>query len=84
MSYTSINFLIFVTVTILVYFLFPKKFKDYQWTVLLLASYVFYLCAGIQYVGFILFTTTSTFLGALWMDKMAKSSKNYLRDHKKD
>ncbi len=84
MSYTSIKFLIFVTVTILVYFLFPKKWKEYKWTVLLLASYVFYLFAGVQYVGFILFTTASTFFGALWMDKMSKSSKNYLREHKAD
>ena len=66
----------------LVYFLFPKRFKEYKWTVLLAASYVFYLCAGVQYVGFILFTTTSTFLGALWMDKMSKTSKDYLREHK--
>ena len=70
--------------TILVYFLFPKKWKEYKWTVLLVASYVFYLFAGVQYVGFILFTTASTFFGALWMDKMSKSSKNYLREHKAD
>ncbi len=66
----------------LVYFLFPKKIKEYKWTVLLLASYVFYLFAGVQYVGFILFTTTSTFLAGLWMDKMARSSKEYLKEHK--
>lgn len=68
----------------LVYFLFPKKFKDYKWTVLLVASYVFYLFAGVQYVGFILFTTTSTFLGALWMDKMSKKTKDHIREHKAD
>ncbi len=66
----------------LVYFLFPKKWQQYKWTVLLAASYVFYLWAGVQYVGFILFTTLSTFLDALWMDKVTRSSKDYLRVHK--
>ena len=82
MSYTSVNFLIFVTATILVYFLFPLK--KYKWTVLLVASYVFYLFAGYKYAAFILFTTISTYLIALWMDKTSVKSKEYLREHKED
>lgn len=70
--------------TILVYFLFPKKWAEYKWTVLLVASYVFYLMAGPQYAGFILFTTLSTYLTAIWMDKTSRVSKEYLREHKGD
>ena len=80
MSYTSFAFLVFVTITVLVYFLLP--FKKYRWTVLLTASMVFYLFAGYKYVAFILFTMASTFLGALWLDKITQSSKAYLTEHK--
>ena len=68
----------------LAYFLFPKKWAEYKWTVLLAASYVFYIFAGIQYIGFILFTTTSTFLAGLWMEKISGRSKDYLKEHKGD
>ena len=76
MSYTSFAFLIFVSVTILAYFLFP--IKKYKWTILLAASYVFYLFAGYKYIAFIIFTTVSTFLCALWIDRIAARSKERL------
>lgn len=80
MSYTSLNFLIFVVVTMLAYFLLPLK--RYKWTVLLLASYVFYLFAGYKYVAFILFTTISTYLIALWIDKISTICKATMAQHK--
>lgn len=80
MSYTSLKFLIFVIATILVYFLFP--WKKFRWTVLLAASYVFYLFAGYKYVGFILFTTISTYLIGLGIEKIASNSKKYISEHK--
>ena len=73
MSYTSFSFLIFVTAAILVYFLFPVK--KYRWTVLLAASLVFYIFAGYKYIAFVLFTAVSTFLCALWIERIAKSTK---------
>ena len=80
MSYTSLGFLIFVTATILVYFLFPvKKFK---WVVLLAASLAFYLFAGYKYIAFILFTMVSAFLCALWIEKIAKNTKERLAQGK--
>ena len=39
-SYTTLNFICFVFVTMLVYFLFPAR--KYKWTVLLAASVFFY------------------------------------------
>lgn len=81
MTYTSINFIFFVLVTMLVYFLFPKK--NYKWTVLLAASIVFYLLAGYTYAMFIVFTAASTFLGGLWIDRISRKSKAYLKENKK-
>ena len=43
MSYSTINFILFVLGTVLVYFLIPKKVR---WTVLLAASVVFYIISG--------------------------------------
>ena len=82
MSYTSINFLFFVLATMLVYFLFPLKKQ--KWVVLLAASYVFYLFAGYKYVAFILFTTISTYLIALWIEKITTSSKAVIKQNKAD
>lgn len=82
MSYTSFRFLIFVAVTILVYFLFPVK--KYQWTVLLAASYVFYLFAGYKYAAFLVFTTLSTYGAALWIDRITQKSKQVLKEHKSE
>lgn len=80
MTYTSLNFILFVLVTMLVYFLFPaKKFK---WVVLLAASYVFYLFAGYKYIFFILFTTATTYLFAIWINRISDRSKSLLKQNK--
>lgn len=82
MSYTSFGFLVFVCVTMLIYFLFPAK--KYQWVVLLLASYVFYLFASYKFAGFILFTTLTTYLSALLIDGALKKQKAVIKAHKAD
>ena len=82
MSYTSFKFLVFVCITAIAYFLFPSK--KYQWTVLLAASYIFYLFAGYKYVAFLLITTATTYLSALWIDKITQNSKAELKAHKAD
>ena len=82
MSYTSLVFFIFVAIVTVVYFCFPLK--KYQWTVLLDASYFFYLYAGYRYAAFILITTVSTYLAALWIDRIAAKSKAVLKEHKAD
>ena len=82
MSYTSLAFFIFAAVVAAVYFLFPVK--KYQWTVLLAASYFFYLYAGYRYAAYILITTASTYGAALWIDRIATRSKEILKLHKAD
>ncbi|MCQ2513803.1 MAG: MBOAT family protein [Ruminococcus sp.] len=82
MTYTSLNFIIFLCVSVLVYFLFPLK--KYRWTVLLAASYFFYLFIGYKYVAFILFTTISTYLIARWLNSISVKSKKTIKAHKQD
>ena len=82
MSYVSLAFLAFVLITTAVYFLFPVK--KYQWTVLLVASYVFYLMAGYRHVAFIALTTASTYFSALWIDKISTQAASERKVHKAD
>lgn len=74
--------MLFVGVVTLVYFLFPVK--KYQWTVLLAASYYFYLLTGYRYAVYILLTTATTYGSALWMDSIAQKGKQQLEAHKKE
>lgn len=80
MSYTSFPFLLFVAAVALVYFLFPNK--KYQWTVLLAANYIFYLYAGYRYAAFILLTTLTTYLSALWLETLTDKAKDILAQNK--
>lgn len=82
MTYTSINFIFFVLATVLIYFLLPLKKQ--RWAVLLAASIFFYLVAGYKYAMFIAFTTVSTYLVALWIDKISKKSKGILKSKKSE
>lgn len=81
MAYTSISFLAFLSVVLLAYYIVPKRF---QWAVLLIASYVFYLFSGIPQVIFILGTTIVTYLSALWMQKKRDAYKAKLAELGKD
>ena len=80
MSYTSFNFILFVLATVLIYFLFPLK--KYRWTILLIANIVFYSLAGYKYSVFILFTSISSYLIALWIEKISASSRSLLKSKK--
>ena len=82
MTYTSLNFIFFVLATSLVYFVLP--FKKYRWTVLLAASIFFYCTWSYQLGAFMLFTTLSTYLIALWLSKASAKSKAVLKAHKSE
>lgn len=81
MSYTSLLFLVFVTATLGIYYIVPKKA---QWMVLLAASYLFYCSVSFRYVGFILLTTVTTWAAALWIEKNDAAGKAELAAHKKE
>jgi len=81
-TYTSLKFFVFIAVVMLLYFSFPKK--QYRWVVLLGASYCFYLLVSYRLVAYILFTTASTFWGALQMERISGQAKETLSAHKKE
>lgn len=66
MSFTSYSFFLFAGVLIAVYYWIPKRF---QWQLLLLSSWAFYLAAGWEYAGFLLITIFTTYLSVRAMGK---------------
>ena len=75
MLFASYGFIAFIAILFIVYYLIPKK---YQWMLLLLASYVFYLFAGPKYILYIVFTTVSTYIISLRIDKLNQIQAQYL------
>ena len=81
MAFTSFSFLLFAAAVIAAYYLVPQR---WQWWVLLIASYAFYVTAGPEYLVFILLTTVSTYFTARKMGKALEIQGQYLAAHKKE
>ena len=79
MLFTSFHFILFITILFLLYYLIPKKF---QWMLLLLASYLFYSFAGIQYLAYILLTTISTYLVSRQINRLQERQSDYIKENK--
>ena len=75
MTLTSFNFLCFFLVVIILYYAVPKKF---QWVLLLLASYAFYIASGLIQVFFIAGSTFITYLSGILMQKRRDRYKGEL------
>lgn len=58
MSLISMQFLTFVFIAVVGYYLIPKK---YQWIWLLIFSYIYYAASGVKYIVFIAYTTIVTY-----------------------
>ena len=69
MSIISIEFLLFVVVCLISYYIVPKK---HRWIVLLIFSYAFYSCANLKTIPYLLITTISTYLIARRLEKLGK------------
>lgn len=69
MLFNSIDFLIFLPIVCLVYFIFPKKYR-YLW--LLVASYYFYMCWNAKYAILIAASTVITYLCSLRVNYLTK------------
>ncbi len=81
MQFTSFSFLLFGAILLALYYLFPRK---WQWCLLLIGSYLFYIWAGVEYLAFILFTTASTYLCTRMMDRGLAKRDAYLDAHKEE
>lgn len=71
MSFVSMQFLLFVALAVVGYYLIPKKF---QWMWLLLFSYIYYASTGAKFLLFIIFTTLTTFSCALSIENVNRQS----------
>ena len=81
MLFTSYEFLFFVLITCVLYYVIPKK---WQWMLLLVASYVFYFLAGASYLPYIFVTTVSTYLIARKITALQAEVEAYIKEHKQE
>ena len=70
MLFNSLQFIIFLPVVVLAYYIVPDRFKS-LW--LLAASYFFYMCWNAAYLLLILFSTLVTFLCAISLERFGGS-----------
>ncbi len=81
MSMTSFPFILFAALTVLLYYLVPKRV---QWWVLLIASVIFYAAAGGWYLPFIGATVLSTYIVGRLIARHALKDEAYIAGHKTD
>lgn len=66
MNFNSIEFLIYLAIVLVLYFVLPHKFR---WIILLIASYYFYMSWNAVLIFLIFGTTLVSYLAALFIDK---------------
>lgn len=71
MNFNSFEFLIFLAIVLVLYFVLPHKFR---WIILLIASYYFYMSWNATLVFLIFGTTLVSYMAALFMEKTKKKS----------
>lgn len=76
MLFNSLDFIIFLPIVALIYFIIPNKVK-YLW--LLIASYYFYMCWNAKYALLILFSTVITYASGLLIQKVKCLQVDYDR-----
>jgi len=81
MAFTSFYFLIFALATVCLYYIIPSNWK---WTLLLVASYVFYLLSSPKTFVFILATTIVTFFGGRKIGEYNASHNAFMAEHKQE
>lgn len=79
MLFTSYEFLGFLAVLFVLYYLIPKKF---QWKLLLVFSYIFYFFAGAYCLVYILITSVTTYFAACKIEDTGRQQSAYLKANK--
>ena len=80
MLFTSYDFIIFLILFTLLYYLVPGKI---QWVLLLLGCFFFYFFSGWTNLIYLTGTSVCTYLCAVWIDERKRKEKAYLEDHGK-
>lgn len=80
MLFTSYEFLFFLAIIFLLYYIIPKKL---QWSFLLLASYLFYFLANPYYLLYIMATTLTVYLTARVIERKKERFKDWYNNQKK-
>ncbi|RXK81813.1 MBOAT family O-acyltransferase [Filimonas effusa] len=75
MLFNSLNFLIFFTVVLTLYYFLPRK---YTWVLLLIASLFFYMCWRWQYIFLLFFPATIDFFVARKLEHTPEQKKKKL------
>lgn len=75
MPFNSVEYFIFLPITLTLFYLLPQK---YRWPLLLCLSYFFYMYWKIEYLALILFCTLSQYLFAILIYKTPESTKKKL------
>lgn len=77
MLFNSVDYLIFFTAVVAVYYAIPSRWR---WVLLLVASYFFYMCWKAEYAFLILFTTLVDYFAGIKMGTFSsrKARKPYL------
>ncbi len=79
MSFISMDFALYVTATLLLFYIVPRRF---QWIVLLVASYVFYGYNNAADLVYIIVTTVSAYFCAYFLEQLTISQNEYLKANK--
>ncbi|MBN2820358.1 MAG: MBOAT family protein [Bacteroidales bacterium] len=72
MQFNSLQYLIFLPLIVIVYYLLKPK---YRWVLLLAGSYYFYMCWRVEYIILILASTAIDYFCGLQMSKIRERSK---------
>ncbi|MBQ3229630.1 MAG: MBOAT family protein [Clostridia bacterium] len=81
MLFNSLPFVCYLILTLVLFYVIPKKA---QWPFLLAASYAFYAIADWRYLVFIATTTVSVYLVARKVEKINLEQKEYIKLHKSE
>lgn len=79
MLFTSYEFLGFLLLLFVLYYVVPREF---QWILLLVFSYLFYFVANPFYLIYISVTTVSIYFLAYRIENLHEERKRYLKEHK--
>ena len=84
MLFTSYEFIGFLLLLMLLYYLLPliKNGEKAQWILLLAASYLFYYAADPIYLIYIAVTTVTVWLAGKQIGRIAQTQSTYLKEQK--